>query len=201
MIILSKIKAFLFSGYRWIFTLLAVAIIAELIWAFRTLGGNVSTTLPIAITNPAVSTSTTVQNGSITLTAPKASFSVGEKIPVSINIDSIKATDGADIIISYDPKLLTVSGPVEVEKMYDDYPLNVFDNATGKISVSGISSNPNGKVAKGVLGTVILEAKAPGKTQISVDFIKDSTTDSNIIETKTSKELLGKVGNLEVEIK
>lgn len=200
MTILSKIKAFLFSGYRWIFTLLALALIVELIWALKTLGGNTTVipSLPVLTNTPQ---EIVTQNGSITLSVSQTIFKVGDKIPVSINIDSIKATDGADVIINYDPKLLTVSKIAEVGKIYDDYPLNVFDNAAGKISISGISSNPSGAVAKGLFGTVILEAKAPGKTQISVDFVKNGTTDSNIIETKTSKELLGRVGNVEVEIK
>lgn len=201
MTILSKIKIFLFSGYRWIFTLLAIAIIAELIWALKTLGGNTSSIPALsALTN--TPQATVVQNGSITLSTPKSTvFAVGDKISVNINVDSVKATDGTDVILNYDPKLLTVTQNAEVGNIYNDYPLNVFDNATGKISLSGISSNPNGAIAKGLFGTIILEAKAPGKTTISVDFVKDSTTDSNIIETKTSKELLGKVGNLEVEIK
>ncbi|MDO8638037.1 MAG: cohesin domain-containing protein [Candidatus Daviesbacteria bacterium] len=180
------------SKYKWFFIIVGVVVVAEIIWVFKTLGGNV----PVTVNVPVVT-----QNAFIILTTPKTTFKVGEKIPVSINIDSGKATDGSDIIITYDPNLIIVNAPTEVGKIYEDYPLNTFDNKVGKISVSGITSAITGKVAKGLFGTVTFEAKAPGKAKISVDFTKNSTIDSNIIENKTSKDLLGRVGNVEVEIK
>lgn len=190
MIILSK--------YKLIFIVIGIAVIIEIIWAVKSLRENVPVT--------AVNNSQTISNynflpASIILSAPKTTFKVGEKIPVSINLDSVKATDGTDVVLNFNPNLLVASKSAEVGKIYDDYPLNITDNVLGKISISGISSAAAGKVAQGIFGTVIFTAKAPGKANISVDFTKESTTDSNVIETKSAKDLLGKVQNVEVEIK
>ena len=42
--------------------------------------------------------------------------------------------------------------------------------------------------------------KAPGKAKIAFDFTPGSTTDSNVIETKTAQDILGSVTDLEVNI-
>ena len=188
MIILSK--------YKWVLIIVGVVLVVEIIWIFKFAGQ--SATLPVAANPENISDQ---PMASIILSVPKTTFQVGEKIPVSINIDSIKATDGTDLVLIYDPSLVNAADSVAVGTIYSDYPLNASDNTAGKISVSGISSDPLGKVARGVFGTATFEAKAPGKVKIAVDFTKGSTIDSNIIETKTTKDLLGKVGNVEVEIK
>lgn len=183
------------SKYKWLFIIVGVVVVAEIIWAVKSLGGN--TQLPgVIATQNIVNT----QNASIILTVPKHTFKVGEKIPVVINIDSITATDGTDVILNYDPNLLIATTPVAVGAIYEDYPFNSVDKKTGKISISGISNVVGGKIAQGIFGTATFEAKVLGKTTISVDFTKGSTIDSNIIESKTAKDLLGKVGNVEVEI-
>lgn len=179
------------SKYKWFLIIIGIAVAAEIVWASQSLKGNIGRVASVA----------PPQVASITLSVPKTTFQVGEKIPVSININSVKATDGTDVILNYNPGLVAVSAPVTAGTIYNDYPLNTFDNTAGKISISGISSEPAGKVARGVLGTAVFEAKASGKAIISVDFTQGSTVDSNIIETKTAKDLLGKVGNVEVEIK
>lgn len=186
------------SKYKLIFIILGIAVVVEIIWAVKLLRGNVP--LPVASSTQTVS-NVNLLPASISLSTPKTTIKVGEKIPVSINIDSVKATDGTDVILNFDPSLLVASKSANVGKIYDDYPLNVTDNTTGKFSISGISSAANGKIAQGVFGTLIFEAKSPGKAQISIDFTKGNTTDSNVTETKSAKDLLGTVGNLEVEIK
>lgn len=184
------------SKYKWIFIIIGIVVAVEIIWAVKSLNKNIP--LPVVADPPKVAS---IQNASIILTVPKTTYKVGEKIPVSINIDSTKATDGTDVILTYNPSLLKVTVPVAVGTIYDDYPLNSVDEKTGKVSISGISSTPDGKIVQGVFGTATFIAKALGKTIISVDFTKGSTTDSNVTETKSAKDLLGKVGNVEVEIK
>ncbi len=186
------------SKYKLIFIILGIAVVVEIIWAVKTLRGNVPVPI-VASTQSAPKFN--FQPASITLSAPKTTFKVGEKIPVSINLNSIKATDGTDVILNFNSNLLVASKSAEVGTIYDDYPLNNTDNVLGKVSISGISSAAAGKVAKGVFGTIIFTATAPGKAQVNIDFTKGSTIDSNVTETKTAKDLLGKVENLEVEIK
>lgn len=183
---------------KYIFVIVGVVILAELLWAgwFLTKGSQVTTNGATA----------QVAGGSvISLRATKNSFRMGENIPVSVEIASDKVTDGSDIVIIYDPKMLSVvtdvaKTPVATGSLYSDYPVNKLDETAGRINVSGITSLSGGTLPKGVFGTVTFQAKQSGKVKISLDFTSGSTTDSNIIETKTAKDVLSGVNNLEVNI-
>lgn len=142
---------------------------------------------------------------SLSLTAPKKSIRVDETIEVTVNELSGTRTDGTDIVVLYDPKLLSVvlttqKLPVNVGTLYSDYPLNDLNEKNGQISVSGITSKVGGVVPKGIFGTIVFKAKAAGIAKLSFDFKPGSTTDSNVIETKVSDDILNKVDNLELEI-
>lgn len=180
---------------------IGIIIVAELVWAFWVL------TKPSApqVKNLAP-TSVKAEPTSISLKALQNQIKVGGKIAVSIDISSSKLTDGSDLIILYDPQILTVipddktQKPVVLGSLYADYPINALDEKMGKITVSGISSTQKGIIPKGVFGSVIFQAKQAGKTKISLDFTPDRTTDCNVIETKTAKDLLSEVHNLELEV-
>lgn len=139
----------------------------------------------------------------IILSASKPAVKVGESFAVSINISSRKPSDGTDIILLYDPNLLSVEStsgkPVSVGSIYPEYPIN-SDDKKGRIVVSGISSSPEGIIASGLFGTVTFKAKTAGKTIIKLDFTKGSTTDSNVTESGTSSDILEAVQNADVLI-
>lgn len=142
--------------------------------------------------------------GIIILSTSKQTFKVGETMTVSINFSSRQFSDGADVILLYDPKLLSVelnanNKPVNVGAIYQEYPEN-SDDKNGRITVSGISSTPEGNVASGLFGTVNFKAKAAGKATISLDFTKGSSTDTNITEAENSQDILEAVQNVEVVI-
>lgn len=142
----------------------------------------------------------------ITLTSTSNNLKLGESVKVNINVSSEKMVDGVDVIVFYDPNLLMVEEntaakkPVTPGSMFTDYPVNEVDQVKGRIGFSGIGSETKGIVAKGVMGTVNFKAKAAGKAVITVDFKKKSTVDSNIIETKTSKDIIDGVSGLEINI-
>lgn len=143
----------------------------------------------------------------VSLVVPRKTVKVGENISVTINISSSRLSDGADIILSYSPKLLAVvkSGknalPVIPGNAYQDYLFNEVDEKSGVISVSAVNSKGEATLAKGIFGTINFKALAPGTAKIDFMFTGVSDTrDSNIIESKTSKDLLGEVENLELNV-
>lgn len=187
---------------RNIFIVVAVVIVAELVWVYRSLG-------PIAPVVPAPkvlpqTTKAVSSPSTISLKTSTSLVKVGERVVVSVDMASSKATDGTDLVILYDPKLLSVvpvagKQVMKVNSLYSDYPVN-SDDGNGRITVSGISTQSGGVVPKGVFGTLTFQAKGAGVAKISLDFTPDSTTDSNIIEARSANDILSSVENLEVRI-
>lgn len=192
---------------------LGILLAGEIIWAVFALSplrqeGNLETGVQNGQTVvDAVAIGKTVVSLETDLSPQAGSVKVGDKFSVSINIASQKPTDGADIILLYDPKLLSVvkngsdDPPVITGSLYSDYPLNSVDERSGKISVSGITSSAGGLTPKGTFGTVAFQAKSAGKAEIYLEFKLGSTVDTNVIESKTAKDILDEVSGLSLEIK
>lgn len=195
----SKFKKIL--SRRNIYILFGVAIFLEVIWA--------SWTFLKPTPQPAAEvpqTMTAKEPTVITLSAPKTSLRVGEEIKVEINISSNSKTVGTDLVIKYDPKLLSVEtvgtskNPVQVGTIYRDYPLNSLESSVGRITVSGITDSQGGVLASGLFGSIVFQAKSQGVANINLDFNPSQTTDSNVIESGTGQDLLDKVNNLQINI-
>ena len=174
-------------------TVFGIIILAEIIWAgwvfFK--GQSQSTKIP----QTAVQSKPT----QIELAANQTEVSVGEQFSVFINVSSNKETDGADLIINYNPKLLSAS-PLTLGTLYNDYPVNKIDSSLGKITVSGISTGPTGIIPNGLFGEVVFTALSPGQAAVTLDFAPSSTVDTNVIEKDSGKDILENVKNLEVTI-
>lgn len=191
---LKKTKSF-FSGPKIIFVILGAILIVEFVYAVKTL------TLP---TPPPVVRKATIQKGvgKITLNVPKTVYRVNEVIPVSVRLDSGGRTlDGADLIIRFDPRVLEATpGSLIAGSIFDEYPLLSADMKKGLVSVSGVNSTRVGFKGTGQFITVNFKARAKGNTSLIIDFEKGSTSDSNLVETGTSKDILEEVGNLELSV-
>lgn len=186
-----------------IIIVVAIIILAEVVWGAWTIFR------PIPSIKPTQSFNTQIPPAPvdtvISLTSPVSSVKTGQNFLVNINVSTQQMTDGTDVIINYDPKILSVeasgsAGPVKTSNMYDEYPLNKVDQSTGTITVSGVNTKSTGVVPSGVLGTINFKAKKAGQTQVTLDYTKGSTTDSNVIGYKTATDLLTKVQNLDLEI-
>lgn len=112
-------------------------------------------------------------------------------------------TDGTDAILLYDSSRFNINSSAIVPNttVYPDFPGNNVDEATGKITISGLASVATAFTGKGTLATLNFTVKdsAPtGATQITFDFDpndKAKTIDSNVVERNTIVDLLNSVTN------
>lgn len=170
---------------------LGLIVAAEIIWAGLTLLKPPPPSTRVSEVLPKITT--------VSLQAPKTNLQVGEKVTVNINLSSSSRVDGADLLINYDPKILSAQ-PVVAGVIFRDFPVSKVDEKLGRITVSGITDTSGGVLADGLFGSVDFVTKAEGKAGISLEFSPGQTTDSNVIETGTGKDILEKVNNLELTI-
>lgn len=179
-----------------IFLILGVVIVAEAFYVVQALR---ETPPPPQRLNPRP-----VGDAQLVAVGNKKEYGVGETIAVQIRVDTGgHPTNGTDVILKYDPTALEATGSaVSIGKIYDDYPVADFDNKDGIIKISGISNvQSKGFNGVGILANLNLSAKKAGTAALSFDFKNGATIDSNVIDQKTAEDLLGKVTNLEVNIR
>ncbi|MBI2196781.1 hypothetical protein HYU45_04205 [Candidatus Daviesbacteria bacterium] len=185
-----------FSVLKIIFIVLGVVLVVEIIYAGWTLFPKSGTT------SPPVAGTTERSTARISLTAPQQSFQVGDLIPVSVILDSgLKTISGVDLIVRYDPEILEITkAGLSKGNILDEYPLMSVDSGSGLVSISGISSLGGGFAGKGEFATLNFKAKQTANTSLTINFEKDTTTASNLVEANTSKNILEEVDNLEITI-
>lgn len=195
-------------NFRMLLIILGVIVLMEVIWAVWTLAKNQNKSAPpISYSSPApIVTQTKTSSALLALQTASLDVFVDQDIPVDIALDTDKASvDGVDVIISFDPAMLkvmpqTVNGkqvPVKVGTQFSDYPQNALEK--GKITLSAISTSVPFS-GKGILGTVTFKALKIGAAQIKIEYIPNSTTDSNIAQTGSAKDILSKVLDLTLQI-
>ena len=180
------------------FLILAAVIVIELIYVVRVLVSPTPPAIPVAKVAP-------ITDGSIALTAVKNEYTVGETVPVTVRIDTGgHGTQGSDVLIKYDPRILEANGTSVMVKgeVYKDYPVLIADPKTLMITISGISSLEGDKFkGNGIFATVNFKAKAMGSTALTVQFTKDSSTDSNMVDAESGNDSVGSVSNLDITVK
>lgn len=184
---------------RTILIILGLVIVGEIIWAAMTLFKGTPT--PPLNNQQAFKKTPTA----ISLQTSNPQVKVGEKFTVSINFSSNTPSDGTDLIVLYDPALLSVIAPINNEPvalgtLYNDYPINKLEANLGKITVSGVSNKIEGSVPNGLFGKIEFQAKSAGISKIRLDFTPERTVDTNVIESATGKDVLEKVNDVEVNI-
>lgn len=182
------------SFLKILFIVLGAIIIGELIWGVRSI---------ISSQNAFIPSISELSEGSIVVDSPKVNYQVGEAVPITIRVATGgKLTDAADLILKYDPKVLSlVSSDIKIGQIYKDYPVADNDQSLGEVKVSGITPPAEtGFGGIGELASLQFKALSSGKTVVSVDFQKDSTIDSNIVEANTTHDMLVAVYNKELFI-
>ncbi len=186
-------------NWKTVLVVFGLVVLAEVIWG-------VSILLK-PVPKPELAPKQIVPMASLAVSSAMKEPRVGDLVKVDVVLNTgTRLTDGTDVILLYDPSALTVqpaSGsavPVSPGTLYKEYPVNTVDQ-NGKISLSGIDSQGNGVSGKGVLGTVVFKALKSGSTTVKIDYQNGSTSHSNVVETKTSRNILISVSDLTLNIK
>ncbi len=177
-----------------LFIIFGIIIIIEIIFSVRKL---------IAKDNLANNSSRpgATLGGIILLLTQNKSVKVGEEVNVNIGITSGKYNIyGADVLFSYDPTILAPSTPsFEKGAGFSDYP--VIEIKDGNVRISAIGNPGKDKGVLGKFGVVHFKAISSGRTSLKVNFTPGSTTDSNITDSDSNKDIIEKVVNLDIEVK
>lgn len=201
-----------FLNPKIIFIILGMVILGEVIWGAKTLFSPTSSDSNNAvdnIKNPAnpdersSSSNKKVSGGQIILESEKNTYKVAETVAVDVTLSTGGfKTDGTDVILKYDPAFLEpIRGDIfEKGDIYGDFPGIRSDSVKGLVYASGISTSEDGFEGDGIFGTFKFKPKKIGSTSIELLFTKDSTTDSNIIESKSAKDILNSSSSLEIII-
>ena len=140
----------------------------------------------------------------LSLSPATGTFNKGCPFSLEVVVDTQGAqTDGTDVILLYDSSRFSISSSsiIPNTNVYPDFPGNNVDEASGKITISGLASVATAFTGKGTLATLqfMVKNQAPtGATQITFDFDpnnKAKTTDSNVVERDTIVDLLNSVTN------
>ncbi|MCL4390193.1 MAG: hypothetical protein M1484_02085 [Patescibacteria group bacterium] len=148
--------------------------------------------LTVASRNQPVSTSTKAVDQPATLALSPA---MGQPQSVGIVLNSAgKSVDGADVVINFDPKMVQVVGnSVASTALFEQAPLNSVDNVAGKIKFSVLTFSP--RPVTGIIGTFAIKPVSTGTANFTFDFTPGKTTDSNIADHASAKDILGAVTN------
>lgn len=137
----------------------------------------------------------------LSLSPSTGTFNKGCPFSLEIVVDAQGAqTDGTDAILMYDSTKFSGES-ITNGTIYPDFPGNNIDDASGKITISGLASVNTPFSGKGTLATInftVKETATTGVTQITFEFDpndKANTTDSNVVERGTIADLLNSVVN------
>lgn len=197
----EKVKKFLL-GPKIVFVILGVILLAEIAYAVRFVVSPDPVTPPPAPVDKA-GIGQPPASAKISLSTTKAIFNVNEAVPVSVMVDTGGYTiDGVDLILRFDPKILEATAEGLIQgNILGEYPLKSADTSKGMVYISGVNSAKSGFTGIGQFAVINFKAKLPGKASFAIDFIKKgATTDSNLVEMGTSKDILEQVDNLELTV-
>lgn len=145
-------------------------------------------------------TPTSAFAATLSLSPSTGTFNKGCSFTLTINVDTAGAqTDGTDAVIRFDPTRVSASN-INTGTIYNDFPGTNIDS-TGKITISGLAAVSAPFQGSGTLATIdfTVPSVAPtGATALTFDFDSSNptkTTDSNVIERNTVKDVLTSVTN------
>ncbi|MCW1949010.1 MAG: cohesin domain-containing protein [Candidatus Shapirobacteria bacterium] len=162
-------------------------------------------------TNTATSTAYSVGSTGafLSLVANKTAYAVGEKFTVTARVNSGSyRVDGVDGVINYDKSILSLlsvkkSDSVVFNQSGDDCAINK-DFGNGNLTFTCFSGDAlNSKVVAGDLVVLTFGAKTGGKSRISFECEKGSVSDSNIVWSNSSMDIIdcSKNNNLLITVK
>lgn len=155
----------------------------------------------------AVSTENIVKpaGAGLTLTASKTEYAVGDSFKVSVILDTNNAKiQSADVVLKYNPTYLEAdqTSGVTLGKIFGNYPVADINNTEGTVRISGTNGvSSAGFTGLGELANITFKAKAAGSAAVSIEYIPNSTADSNVVDVDSTEDVLKSIENLNITIK
>lgn len=111
-------------------------------------------------------------------------------LPITVN-SADKATLGADIVLSFDPKILKIT-KIKPTNLYPFYPENLqdIDNAHGKLSFSGSVGMKTPIIVNGTLAEVFFVAQKEGSTKIEFVWKTKNSSATHLVPKDEGIDLL-----------
>ena len=184
-----------YQTWRIIFPILVVVLAVELLIGLKTL----LTPLP----KSQVQKISPISGAQIFLLSSKTTYKIGDQIPITVKISTGgHITSGTDLVLRFDPKALEASPTAFTRgKVYSDYPLVSIDSKAGVVRISGVASTAKGAFGGiGEFGVINFKARSVGESALTIDFEPNLTSESNVIDSETIKDVLETVYNLKVTI-
>lgn len=177
-----------------IFFILGGIIIIELFWAIKI--------FLTPLERPKEEQVIKMSSGQLILVSEKENFLAGDDVQVLIKVlTGGKPTDGLDLSLQFDPQIMEISDDFfQKGDIYTDYSNLETDSQGGLVRISATTSPEESFSGIGEFGRFKFKAKKTGLAVFKIDFQKGRTTDSNIIESGTSKDILNEVTDLEITI-
>lgn len=128
---------------------------------------------------------------------------VGGKIKAQVSIQTDgRELFGSDAILLYDPQYLEVADENDLVTgdYFENFPRRQIDAENGVIKVTGFSPSTSILDEVKPLFSVSFTALKAGQTTVSIDFEKDSTNTSTLVERGTSQNILEEVVNADLTI-
>lgn len=202
-----NLQEFFNKNKKIILVVLAILLVLESLWAISFIKGTTKTT---------TSKTTTPEKpkqkiASITLDPANSETKVGQELTVKINVDTNnREVNGVDAVIKYDPQFLEVvdsenqTPSIQVQNggLFDTLLINDVNPVEGTINITASRISPDQKPVsgKGTLALVTFIAKQEGATRLVTVFDYTKTNTSNVMEAKTSNNILTTVSDASVKI-
>ncbi len=124
-----------------------------------------------------------------------ASGSVSGTFTIDVQVDTAGAeVSGVDVILSYEPSQLEAQEIQDGD--FSSYPAKEINQVNGKIRISAIAAATSPFSGTGKVAMIVFKAlQASGTASLNFDFTPGATTDCNLVEYQTVKEILGSVTN------
>lgn len=183
----------LLHGPKLIFVILGLVLLAELLYGIKMFR---------QVTPPPPAKIQPISGAKLVLISPKKVYTVGDLVPVTIRVATGgRAVDGVDVLLKYDAKVLeATSGGIKKGVIFSEYPLLSVDQKTGLVRISGIGPTKSFS-GIGVLATINFTGRSAGDVKLTFDFEPNSTSDSNVVEARTTKDILEQVFNLDLTVR
>lgn len=187
------------SHRRLLLIVFSVAIATELVWGLYALTHTVKQPPAHSSVTSPVYPSPKANLASLSIATNTSEATIGKPVTATVTLDTkgIK-TDGATAVISYDPKMVTITN-VTVGKLYTNYTKPKIDSKLGRITITGITDLKTFYEGKGTFATFTAVPKAKGVTTLSFNVLQASTSASAVAANK--QNILTDTNSVQIEIK